>query len=117
MKHAGSSQKSSMCRLTGMCRVVFVPVFPDSRQALDRTPPRSVSVLGALSQHCPSFETLTGTDFTLIFMAQTASVPVVPVFLGKNIYMGIQGSIPRYAIKKSFREKTGPTGTDREIPP
>ena len=117
MKRAGSLQRRSKCRSTGMFRVVFVPVSPESRQALDRTLPRPVSDLGDLSQYCPSFELLTGTDLSLILMAKTASVPVVPVFLSEKLYKVVQTSIPLCAMQKSFGEKTETTGIDREIPP
>ena len=117
MKRAGSLQKSSKYRSTGTYRVVFVPVSPDSRQALDRTLPRPVSGLGDLSQYRPSFELLTGTDLFLILMAKTASVPVVPVFLSEKLYKVVQTGIPLCAMQKSFGEKTETSGTDRKIPP
>ena len=100
-----------------MSRVVFVPVSPDSRQALDRTLPRPVSGLGDLSQYRPSFELLTGTDLSHILMAKTGSVPVVPVFLSEKFYKVVQTGIPLCAVQKSFGEKTEASGTDRKIPP
>lgn len=92
----------------------FVPVLPSHRHNFSGVGSVSVPVPAMLSRFRLSSVRRTWTDCAHIFMAQTTSVPVVPVFLVKKIHEKLSVSV---AAKETFREKTGSTGTDREKPP
>jgi hypothetical protein len=95
-----------------MCEIVSAPALPAHRHKFSGV--SSVSIPAIWSRFRLSSARRTGTDCEHVFMTQTTSVPIVPLFLAKKIHKKTSVGV---AAKETFCEKTGPTGTDREKPP